>query len=269
MTAPYDLDRQLNAFLLEGPIELPDVSFDAVRDRTEQTRQRVVVGPWRVPDMNKLIPIGLGAAAVVGVVFLGSRLLTPPGGLGGVPSSEPSHLPSPSVAVSPSASSAAPPLTETFTSERHGFSISYPAGWVARPATEPWTQAVPDWLSKTGDVFYDPLRGGGGILWIAVASQPIGASTPDEWAATTMALDDACAVTEPIAVDGAAGLMGAGDCTRAAVTTDGRGYSFWLYRGDDEPSLVLTYDRAWFQEVLATVQLQPEDAVAVVSSASP
>ena len=75
MTAHHDLDRQLNAFLLDGPTSLPDSSFDAVRDRTEQTRQRVVLGPWRVPTLNKLIPIGLGAAALVVALLLGSRFI--------------------------------------------------------------------------------------------------------------------------------------------------------------------------------------------------
>jgi hypothetical protein len=65
MSAQHDLDRQLNAFLVDGPTSLPDASFDAVRDRTEQTRQRVVLGPWRVPTVSKLVPIGLGAAAVI------------------------------------------------------------------------------------------------------------------------------------------------------------------------------------------------------------
>jgi hypothetical protein len=31
----------------------------------------------------------------------------------------------------------------------------------------------------------------------------------------------------------------------------------------DDPPAVAPYDRAWFKEVLATVQLQPEDAVDV------
>ena len=72
MTAHDDLDRQLNDFLRDGPTELPYESFDAVRDRTEQTRQRVVIGPWRLPEMNKFVTIGLGAAAVV-VVSLRRR----------------------------------------------------------------------------------------------------------------------------------------------------------------------------------------------------
>ncbi|MEO5885343.1 MAG: hypothetical protein ABIQ58_07520, partial [Candidatus Limnocylindrales bacterium] len=61
MTAPHDLDRQLQAFLTDGPTELPDPSFDAIRDRIEATHQRVFIGPWRVPTMNKLIPVGVAA----------------------------------------------------------------------------------------------------------------------------------------------------------------------------------------------------------------
>ncbi len=47
----------------------------------------------------------------------------------------------------------------------------------------------------------------------------------------------------------------------AVVTTDGRGYWIWLRTSNDDPAAVAPYDRAWFEEVLATVQLHPEDAV--------
>ena len=110
MTAQHDLDRQLSAFLQEGPTELPDSSFDAVRHRTEQTRQRVVIGPWRFPEMNKLLAIGLGVAAVVAVLLVGPNLLpsnsTGPGGQP-TPSAEPSE-PAPSTAPSQAPTSAAP-----------------------------------------------------------------------------------------------------------------------------------------------------------------
>ena len=90
MTAHDDLDRQLNDFLRDGPAELPYQSFDAVRDRTEQTRQRVVLGPWRVPEMNKFLAIGLGAAAVVVAVFVGAQFFgSPSGGLGSQPTASP------------------------------------------------------------------------------------------------------------------------------------------------------------------------------------
>jgi hypothetical protein len=136
--------------------------------------------------------------------------------------------------------------------------MSYPKGWVTRQATEPWTTSVPDYLSSAGDVVYDPVLQGD--LWISVASQPLGDSTPDAWAAETIAIDDGCTATEPITIDGATGLIGADGCTRAAVTTDGRGYFIWLYTGGDAPALVAAYDQAWFKEVLATVQLQPAGA---------
>jgi len=83
MTAHHDLDRELNAFLREGPTELPNESFDTVRDRTEQTGQRVVIGPWRLPEMNKMLAAGLGAAAVVVVLLVGAQLFNlPSGGFG-------------------------------------------------------------------------------------------------------------------------------------------------------------------------------------------
>ena len=83
MTAHNDLDRQLDDFLRDGPDELPYQSFDAVRDRTEQTSQRVVIGPWRLPEMNKILTIGLGAAAVVVVLLIGAQLLGSPTGTNG------------------------------------------------------------------------------------------------------------------------------------------------------------------------------------------
>ena len=122
---------------------------------------------------------------------------------------------------------AGPALTETFTSDAYGITMSYPSGWTARPATEPWTTSVPDYIQKTGDVVYDPTVGEG-QLWISVASQPLGDSTPDAWMAETIALDDGCTATEPITIDGASGLIGSEGCSRAGVTSDGRGYLVWL-----------------------------------------
>ncbi len=109
MTAHHDLDRHLNDFLRDGPDELPYESFDAVRDRTESTRQRVVLGPWRFPEMNKLLAIGLGAAAVIAVLLVGPNLLpSSSSGTGGQPTAavEPSEVPA---SVEPSE---APPSVE-------------------------------------------------------------------------------------------------------------------------------------------------------------
>ena len=278
MTAHHDLDRLLNAFLLDGPTSLPDSSFDAVRDRAEQTRQRVVLGPWRVPTVNKLIPIGLGAAALVVALLLGSRFIGSPSSNVGGPASEPpasaapSEAPASTAPASTATASAAPspvsprPLTQRFTSPLHGISLSYTEGWTARAATEPWTDrpGVYEFVDPRLDVLHDPVLTD--HLFLFMSSQPIGDSTPDEWVAEQTA---GCPATEPIAVDGATGLIGANDCDVVAVTTAGRGYWIHLNTSDDDPAAVAPYDRAWFEEVLATVQLQPEDAVDAAPSATP
>lgn len=87
MTTDHDLDRQLDAFLQAGPSDLPDASFDAVRDLIDHTGQRAAIGPWRIADtMNKFVTLGLGAAAVVVALVIGAQFLAPAaGGVGGAP----------------------------------------------------------------------------------------------------------------------------------------------------------------------------------------
>ena len=256
MNPRRDPDRLIHAFLSEGATELADEVYDTVRDRIEVTRQRAVFGPWREPDVNRTLKIALSAAAVLVIAVVGYRQFGSVNEVGPAASVSPA----PTVAASsPSAAASGQFLTETFSSDRYGLTMSYPSGWVARASTDPWTTSVPDYLSNTGDVVYDPSSGEGG-LWISVASQPLGDATPEAWAAETIALDDGCTATEPITIDGASGLIGTEECSRAAVTKDGRGYFFWLYTGGDDPSLAATYDQAWFKDVLATVQLQPDAA---------
>ena len=173
--------------------------------------------------------------------------------------------PSPTPSASPSASrDTPPPLTQSFTSAVHGISVSYPAGWTSRAATKPLTDrpGVPQFVDPGFDVLYDPVLTD--HLFLHITSQSIGDSTPEDWVAASLA-SWGCTTTEPIAVDGATGLIGADDCHIVAVTTAGRGYWIGLYTpysGPGEaPPAAFPYDRAWFEEVLATVQLQPEDAV--------
>jgi hypothetical protein len=193
-----------------------------------------------------------------------SGALVPP------PDLAPSEAPVSAAPASPSPSPVPPPLTESFTSTVHGISMSYPKGWTARAATEPWTErpGVVQFLDPGYDVLQDAVHDGELFLW--VTSRPIGESTPEDWLAEMMAKWE-CTATETIAVNGATGLIGAEGCYElAAVTSAGRGYEIGLYHGSSgERQPDPSYDRAWFEEVLATVQLQPEDAVDVVPSAAP
>ncbi|MEP6664951.1 MAG: hypothetical protein ABJA81_00770 [Nocardioidaceae bacterium] len=192
--------------------------------------------------MNLLVTVGRGPfAAAVLAVLLGAC-----GGLGSQPTSspEPTARPETTAEATPSPTSA-PPLTQSFTSTLHGISVSYPEGWTAQAATEPWTdRTFPlSFLVPNADFLYDPTLTSD--LFLTIAAQPIGDSTPEDWVADQMASDEGCTATEPIAVDGATGLIGAGDCNVAAVTTAGRGYWIQLYTSGDQAWLGPTFDRAW------------------------
>jgi hypothetical protein len=83
MNTSRDPDRLISTFLAEGQTELPDRVFDAVRSEIDRTRQRVVIGPWRSPDMNSLAKVAIAAAAVVVVAVVGINLLPASTGVGG------------------------------------------------------------------------------------------------------------------------------------------------------------------------------------------
>jgi hypothetical protein len=99
MTAPREIDRLLETFLADGVSELPDRAYDAVRSEIETTRQRVVIGPWRAPDMNSLAKFAIAAAAVVVIAVVGINLLPRSGG--NVGTSQPAPSPSMTQSASP------------------------------------------------------------------------------------------------------------------------------------------------------------------------
>ena len=108
MTARPDPDRQIRTFLHEGATDLPDRAFDAVRRDIHRTRQRVVIGPWREPDMSSLAKVAVAAAAVV-AIGLAWFNFGPPGrnGVGTQPTPSPSPSASPSASAQPSSIAAA------------------------------------------------------------------------------------------------------------------------------------------------------------------
>jgi hypothetical protein len=265
MTAPRDPDRMIHAFLREGADRLQDQVYDVVRAEIDRKRQRVVIGPWRMPTLNKLVPWPRRRRRrpSPGSRFIGS-LSSNVGG----PAVEPTATATPESTPPPTPSPAsAPPLTQSFTSTLHGISVSYPERWTAQAAIEPWEgQPFPNFKDPSADVIYDPVHAG--ELWLMLASTPPEASDPDRWPADMFAATE-CSSTEPVSVDGATGLIGADfdstECTVVFVTTGGRGFQIRLYDSNDEGA----YDRPWLEEVLATVQLHPEDAVDAGASPSP
>jgi hypothetical protein len=151
MTAHHDLDRQLNDFLRDGPTELPYESFDAVRDRTEQTSQLVVIGPWRLPEMNKTLTYGLGAAAVVVLLVLGYQYLGPPANAGGpggptaTPEATATVVPTPGPSTSSPTDFAALPIGTRLTEGDYVFT-HIPALRVIFTVSSNWERNFPNWV---------------------------------------------------------------------------------------------------------------------------
>jgi hypothetical protein len=149
-----------------------------------------------------------------------------------------------------------PALTETFTSNVHGITVSYPAGWVPRAATQPWPAGeIVMQQSEFGDIIAD---GADENRFLALASQPRGDEAFDSWAARYLGIED-CDPAEPVTVDGARGISGI-SCPLALVEAGGRGYLIWLYGLDD---------LEWFKKILATVQLHPDAAIDTTPSNAP
>ena len=271
MSNKRDFEPIARAFMAAGPIQLADRVLESSLAEVHHTRQRRVLlrAPWRTPVMNIYAKLAAAAVVVIAVGALGVVLLNPGSSSPGVgaapgPSASPSG-PSPTLEPSPSPTPLpgipAPPLSDDYTSARFGITLAAPDGWITRPATEAWEGGLPNTSETTADAIYDPVLQD--HLHLTIASMPLGEANADQWATDRFEAEANCFDSEPIAVDGATGVIGAEACYPHVlyVAKGDRGYLILLRISPDEPWLAPVYDRAWFESVLATVQLTPEDAV--------
>ncbi len=136
MTASRDPDKLIAAFLDEGQTDLPDRVFDAVRSDIQRTRQRVVIGPWRQPNMNMFARVAVAAAAVVAVGFAWVNF--GPSQVGPGVGAQPTPTPTPSPQPLPDAGALAPgrywlnggPEVPNGTPVPR-IAVTMPAGWTA------------------------------------------------------------------------------------------------------------------------------------------
>lgn len=217
--------------------------------------------PWHYLAAVLVVAIGIAAIGI---------LSTRPAAVGDS-SAPPSASPSVQATASPSASPiSVPALTQTFVSTRNGFSVDYPAGWTATPATAGWPPVT---YLPYGNPALDTLERSGEARLI-VASQPLGpGGTEETWLAAFFRPYEGgapCAgdrSTWPrLEIGGVLGYLDAADCFvpldariserdvsfDALVFSGGRVYQFGL-DGD--------VDLAYFKALLATVQLDPSKAI--------
>ncbi len=223
-------------------------------------QRRVLHLPWRFPPMSTFAKVAVAAVAVIAIGAVGMFALQPRSvpAVGTAPTASPS--PSPSSTATPVPTP--PPLNQSFTAPGNDIAISYPAAWTAQPATAPWTAGWPNFGEPFGNYLYDPALTD--HLFIALASQPLAGTPGDQWATEKLAGEE-CGVTEPVTIDGASGLVGT-ECDIAAVSADGTGYLVMFYRSGDEAWLETTFDRAWYEQLLQTIDLQPEPAASAPPS---
>jgi len=183
MSAHRDLDRLIQSFLAEGPMELPDPSYDEVRDRMEQKRQRAFIGPWRTSDMNRYLKIGLAAAAVVVIAVVAFNLLPGSSAPGGETSASPSVSPSVAEPSTEPSTAAGLPVGSSFMladGQPSGNEIGSLAMTVTIPAPG-WDGEPDDGILVKNDA--DPPDGSGMIVWAGVDHLYV-YGDPCDWSST-------------------------------------------------------------------------------------
>ena len=259
MNGLRDPEAIVAAWLDDGPTELPDETRRSIAIAARTTPQARGRSNWlaRRIDMTRFQSLGAVAAvaivAVLGLVAVAT--LRDTSDVGG-----PAASPAPS--LSPGQSPAPlPAMTETFISEKYGYSIRYPAGRTALPATTFWSLQSP----RTNEMMLlgDVIKLVHGRLWTASVPIPEG-MTGDEWLAAYLATYTDKTSTpdtwEQITIGGSpAGVRVGNDgygYIEAVEVVDGRAYVFTLWNDRAEPP-----DRAMFDAFVATVELHPEDAL--------
>ena len=249
---------------------------------TLRARRGLSLAP-RTPMVALLVAV----IAVGGVVLAtrnGQPVVGPPASSTPGPgvTSTASQIPSPSASSSagPSASGLpggsaipVPPLTQSFVSTRNGFSVSYPAGWTATPATRSWP---PDTYTQLGSPTLDELKLAGQVRLI-VASQRLGAGqTEAQWVAAyfrPFVGGDVCPTASALAasprlpIDGRSGYLDIAGCPASsndpAISPRDVVFEAFVFSSDRVYQVVLDgdVDLAYFQTLLATMRLDPSSAI--------
>ena len=194
MTTPRDRDARIEAFFETPQPDLPDRTFDAVRQDIHRTRQRFAIGPVREPQ--HLRGAAFLAVAVV-VLAVGFRYLDPRPGFG--PGGGPHPTPSPAVVPSPTATPTSAPTVSgptVFTSPLYRYTITVPAGWAVAPAIVRWDGKNAPGPDADTDKFGGPERLSA-FAFAGPVEGSLAAFVADRITATARDHADTCPVATP------------------------------------------------------------------------
>jgi hypothetical protein len=147
MTSNRDIERVLDHWFAEHPVDVADRVLDDVAGRISRERQRPAWrAPWRDAAMNPLVKVGAAIAAVVLIAVIGYNLLpasnTPVGGPG--PTATPSSPASSPIALPDGRLEARDYIARAVAGDTMAFTITAPEGWsgfggffIGGPNTDP------------------------------------------------------------------------------------------------------------------------------------
>ena len=163
-----------------------------------------------------------------------------------------------------------PPLTQTFTSQRNGFSVDHPADWTVTRATASWPANA---FLVYGHSALDTLARSG-VARLMIASQALSnGQTEEEWLGAFFhpyAGGTPCGgnrTTWPrLEIDGVLGYLDLADCpvpADARISDRDVGFDALVFAGGRvyEIGLDGDVDLAYFKALLATVRLDPSKAI--------
>ena len=153
MSADRDIERLLDTWLADGPMQVSDHAFDEAVGRLHRQRQRHAWRvSWRDSTVNAYLKPILAIAAVIVLAVGGVAFIARPtgSGVGGVasPASSPPTAPSASPSTSPSASAVFPPW---YAGESSGAGILPAGGQTTKSFVPRFTFAVPEGWVNGGD----------------------------------------------------------------------------------------------------------------------
>jgi hypothetical protein len=279
MTTFRDPDRLIDAFLKEGPTELPDRAYAVISEEIEQTKQRVVIGPRRISDMNTFAKLAIAAAVLIAVGFAGINLLPSNSGVGGVPQSPiptASPTPSPTPTASPTPTSTPAPTPRADEVPGGDASAMAPGSWafyrfdgqrelrVSFSVDDGWFGHESWYILNNGDG--DPFRADVATLAVwewSIPQESIGyvwadacimSSFPDELGPTVGDLVEALVAQEPrdtkpptdITVDGYSGVAIESIVASDIKTSEcGDHLEAWRERGTNQSQAANAVSQRW------------------------
>ena len=213
--------------------------------RLPTTSRAGTASPWQLAAALVMVL----ALVATGIVYTSSRI-----GIG------PAPVPTPGLG----------PLSQTFTSARHGYSVRYPTGWSVQTATAGWP---PNVFLPVGNPGLDQLSKPG-VARLVVASQRLGSGqTEDDWLGAYfhpyqggLRCNGDRSTWPRLPISGASGYLDADACAWPAegrISEPDVWFDAIVFAGGRVYQIGLdgNVDRATFEALLATVTLDPSAAL--------